>query len=121
MTFVTDEENIRVYDPVSGLEMVKEGGGSDGTVRFIIRGDKGECFFSCHMEVRDSTEKEKATHPEGSRTVVWLIRNGRPEIPGYSVEDSKEIIRDAMLTYENLFRTVKRVDLTVVEFFGDNQ
>jgi hypothetical protein len=121
MAFQTDEDNMRVFDPVTQLEMIKEGGGSDGSMDFVIRGDKGAYHFSTHMEIRDSTEYEKSISGGKKRTVVWLVHNGRPQMFDYTETETKKIIQEAMLSYENLFRTVERVAHTSIEFFGEQQ
>ena len=112
MAFISDTEALRTYDLERDLQLSSGGGGSDGSCDFYFHriGDKeGERLggFTAYLETRQPTEKEKIAQPgvkgvatwhiTGSRR--WKIGGGGLPIKGFSLEESKAIIREAMLSY----------------------
>lgn len=108
MTFIADHKAMRTYDPVRGLELVSDGGGSDRSRRFIFRRidnpDEVLGGVNTYQEVRRPTDEEELSHPEAREVCVWVIYGGwagGAQLKGYSLEESKEIIREAMLAYRD--------------------
>ena len=102
MAFVADNKALRTYDPERGLELKTAGGGSDGHRSFVIHriGDPNDVLvgITAYLEVRSPTDEELRVYPEAKDLGVWVILRGR-HLKGYSQEDSKAIIREAMLAF----------------------
>lgn len=93
MNFISDNVNFRTYDPERGYELVRTGGGSDGTYRFRLIGPKGECNFSANYfeEHLRPDELERLGPLYDKRPIVWCIHHWP--------NDWKTIIREAMTAF----------------------
>ncbi len=127
MAWIADPKALRTYDPERGLELHKVGGGSDGSCDFVIhrigRPNESSTWFikagsrifelsdpddvlagfSAYMRARKATEDERSINPDIREFITWKVASGFGPtgwiIKGYSLEESKEIIREAMLAY----------------------
>lgn len=99
-------EMVQYCDPERGLELLKLLAGSDGGTSFVFhpigKPEEHVGGFNAHMEVRSATEAEKLDRPELKAFATWVIDSGfSPGFPirGFAREESREIIREAMLAY----------------------
>lgn len=109
MAWIADPKALRTYDPERGLELRRVGGGSDGSLRFAVHSigkpDEVLAGFSVHGKARYATEEEKSVNPDLQGIYTREIRTGLGPtgwiIKGYSLEESKKVIREAMLAYRD--------------------
>ena len=105
MTFVSDNKALRTYDPERGIELKDDGGGSDGSLDFLFHRigepDKIVGRFSVYGETRPATDEERSTYPEAKSFCLWVVYNRGP-VDGHDDEQSKAIIREAMLAYRGV-------------------
>ncbi len=110
MAWIADPKALRTYDPERGLELRGVGGGSDGAHDFVIHriGESDEVLagFTAYMDSRKATIEERAADPSVEACTIWEIRAGfGPKgwfLKGYGRDESKRIIREAMLAYRAL-------------------
>jgi hypothetical protein len=94
----------RILDPEAGLELLS-GGGAPGFSEFkIVRMDHHDDVvmdFGATRGKRPLTEEEKLEYPHAQECVFFRLSSlqKRPLLlSGYSLEESKSIVRDAILT-----------------------
>ena len=93
MAFIVDRKKYKTYDPDRGYELILEGGGSDGMVRFRLVGANNESAFSA-TTVGEKLHPDETHHlGENStgRVVVWRIHNWP--------DGWRSLIREAMQAY----------------------
>jgi hypothetical protein len=97
MTFISDMNILRTWDPDRGYELLPTTGGSDGRRGHRITAPGGECHFDVYSRVRDANPAERARRPEIEKTVVYEVSNVGPVLPGLSRKETYEVIREALL------------------------
>lgn len=110
MSFVADSKQLRTYDPERGYELLKDGGGSSGELRFRITGPQGTTKFSASFSQDSLSDAElrKLGTDDNKTSLVWTIHN--------SSDEWKGIIREAMMTYMFVHGTSLQGRETFVRF-----
>lgn len=70
--FVADRKALRTFDHETGFELIHDGGGSDGSMRFKIIGPTSSCAFGAHM-AEDRKSDGELIH------WIWEVYNWRKE------------------------------------------
>lgn len=110
MSFVADPKQLRTYDPERGYELLKDGGGSSGDLRFRISGPQSTIKFSASFS-QDSLSDEELCNlgsDYNKTSFVWTIHSFSDEWKG--------IIREAMMTYMFVHGTSLQGRETFVRF-----
>ncbi|WP_156141114.1 hypothetical protein [Sphingomonas sp. 37zxx] len=102
MPFVSDPDAYRTYDPVRGLELVREGvgGGSSGYMAFKIKGNDREISF--HAMLTSTRSAFGDADPSPNEQPCWKIYSGGAlDSPRYA--ESRHLIEEAMIAYRSSF------------------
>jgi len=97
-------QRSRTFDPEKGLEILSRGGAPGYSEFRIVRMDNHDDVvmdFGASREKRPLTEAEKREYPYAQECVFFRLgglQRRRLLLSGYSLEESKRIVRDAILT-----------------------
>lgn len=91
--FQADFEIGRTWDPDRGFELIFEGGGSDGTQRFVLQGSGDSHHFTANSAFERLLPYEflKLDPYQRANSWVWRVHNWN--------EYWKPIIRSALISY----------------------
>ena len=102
LTFVSNNKEGRTYDSDRGIELCKNGGGSSGALRFILRGSDFELPFNGRISSEPISGVDPSLPAPQSTTLIWNISAyGVPA--GMTKEEVQEVIRDAMTSYKAVY------------------
>jgi hypothetical protein len=97
-------QRIRNFDPEKGLELLSRGGAPGYSEFRIVRMDNHDGVvmdFGASREKRPLAKAEKLEYPHAQECVFFRLdglQRRRLLLSGYSLEESKSIVRDAILT-----------------------
>ena len=100
MAFTSDGE--RTWDPLSGMELVRTGRGREYQ-DFKISGPLGEIYFFAEWlprKIRRNTIFDRSDNPNMNNIIEWVVYLN-DLFPNCDQEKTKEIIRNAMKSFES--------------------
>jgi hypothetical protein len=115
----------RTFDSEAGLELLNVAGGPEYHPYKIVRMDDHEDIvieFGGTYERRPLTRAEKRAYPHAQKCVFYQVSEGyrrSVRLSGYSLEEGKSIIYNALLTHEIMGyspEALKKYKLDVVFF-----
>ena len=101
MAFIASNEEKRTFDSERELELVSAGGGR-GYRNFVLRGPNFEVGFSGHTESVPVEGVNQSQHAAASKILVWHIFNQLLPIPGRSIEETREMITEALTAFKGV-------------------
>ena len=101
MAFIANNEEKRTFDSGRGLELVSAGGGP-GYRNFVLRGPDFQVRFSGHTESVPIEGVDQSQHASVSKILVWHIFNHLLPIPGRSIEETREVIAEALTAFKGV-------------------
>jgi hypothetical protein len=109
MSFTSDQKALRTVDYERELELKVRSGGSDGTKSFqlVSTGDAKQALagFSARLEPRPLAAYEQENMPGIEEIATWKVmcpnEPGLP-LPNYTIEQTIDVIKDALLSYKGV-------------------
>jgi hypothetical protein len=95
MSFRTNHEERRTWDPERGIELISLRATRDRRFHFELRSDHSTYKFAARA-VEDPSEAESILPSE--RTIVWRVY-WRGTVPGLDLRQTAEIITEAMTSF----------------------
>ena len=102
MAFVADPAKLRTIDIDRGLELLTNGGGSDGNRRFrIVRTDGAEVSFSTSW-FPDEERQWRHDHPSAMNPTVHFVDLWRGQFQDQNRQETDEVIREALTAFKDM-------------------
>jgi len=102
MAFVADPAKLRTIDIDRGLELLTNGGGSDGNRRFrIVRTDGAEVSFSTSW-FPDEERQWRHDHPSAMNPTVHFVDLWRGQFQDQNRQETDEVIREALTAFKDI-------------------
>jgi len=102
MSFVADNDAKRTFDPERDLELVTNGGGSDGGRNFILKGPGFQLGFSGMVDSAPIAGVDPGLPAPISKILIWKVFNQPLPIPGRSMEETRQIITEALTAFKGV-------------------
>ena len=99
MGFIADNAARRTFDPVRGLELVTNGGGSDGSRNFRIVGQDVDFKFTGHVEFEAVLNVDPMLPAPEQKWLIWQI-DLLGQMPDRSMEETETIVREALSAFK---------------------
>ena len=102
MAFVADPTELRTIDIDRGLELLTNGGASDGNRRFkIVRTDGAEVSFSTSW-FPDQERQWRLDHPSTTNPTVHFVDPWRGQFRDQTRQETDQVIREALTAFKDI-------------------
>ena len=102
MAFLANTAALRTVDIERGLELLTDGGGSDGNRRFkIVRTDGAEVRFSTSWRP-DQELQWRQDHPSAINPTVHFVDPWKGQFPDQTRRETDELIREALTAFRDI-------------------
>jgi hypothetical protein len=101
LPFFANNAEKRTYDPEQGIELFTNGGSSSSR-HFILRGPGFDLQFSGHTASHPNEGVDQDLHAAISKTLIWKVYNLPLPLPGRSMEETREIITEALTAFKGV-------------------
>lgn len=98
MAFVANNTEKRTYDAERDFELITNGGSSESR-NFILRGPGFEVEFSGITESTPIEGVDQSLYAPLCKILIWKVFNLLQPIPGRSMEETREIISEALTAF----------------------